>query len=545
MNEIESIIPRQNHVILLRHCVRSTKSKVKLNLIDSSATRPISEFTKSPLPNWNVPSDWCTEDAVKTIKNSGSYLMREVLHKKDELYTRKKKIKFNVIADTAYRDVDTALSLTLGIAEGAKELTDYVETIGLNNLRYDHYLFKPFDFVKRKSKSKYPNSLEKPICDPNFSVKDKAKEVVHRFHTIPRPKSDLNETLTLLENLAGVGSAGPLASLTNNPELSVNDIQLYRDEDFEGPINVLKLMAQMMFYSRAGGIKPSFLPKATVEDVYNMLAWAHYSRSVISVDNRKIALKGAILADTVIRELQRRNQSNNKDSDDAYDVKVTILVGHDTDIDSLATALGLRWRLSPPFYQDDFGEFVATPPGSAMHFVHDIDSSEVKMSYLYPIMVTGKSKGYHLNRTGILESAPMTFRKGIDENFAYKLVQDNAASYVSSVENNLNGVDVLNARAEAVLKRYPEAAECFSNVTSQHHDTIMMVRDPFCNNASCWIGFSFVSLIVVSILVIFTNSRRIKKIVESTVTDNWLANEQAKVLVEKKEGEKNDWVSTP
>ena len=447
---------RKQHVMIFRHCVRSTSSTVKLYTNSSEKSTPITDFTASPLPNWNVPDEWCTKEALKTIKRTGKYLMNNILNEKNNNYAGTDepiKIHFDIVSDTAYRDVDTSFALSLGIKEALNDLHDKIEATGISNLRLDDVLFKP---IKSLTKTSDGDIFNEPICSSSFSPKRKIQEINKKLRELPKPTTNLNDAITILENRGGIGISGSLKSLSRNSELN-----LYHDGNLQGSINVVKLMAQMMFYSRAGGIKPPFLPKATVNEVYTLLAWAEYVRNVISTDNVKAALKGAILADSVIRNL-REDIDPTKHS---YDEKVTILVGHDTNMDSIATAMGLRWSIPPPFYQGDHGEYLATPPGSAMYFTNDLDSNVVKMSYLFPIMVSGKGKSFHYNNTGILESIPMIFREDENEEHNYNFSYDETSSFISSFRDNKTGVDILFDRTASVLRIYPEASECFLNAT--------------------------------------------------------------------------------
>jgi len=463
--------PQKNHVIILRHCVRSTKSKVQLYLqnSDKSTRFHIKDFTASPMPNWNVPDDWCTQEGIKIIKKSGADLMRSILFSdeiKEGMDGKKWKVKFEVISDTAYRDVDTALALSMGISEAVTELKEFVEPTGLLNLRYDPLLFKPFEAVKHKFDPEKSEKIDQPKCLPQFSSKKKAEDVKQRLERVPKPEPQLDQMLALIEKLGGPGPAGKLDSYTNFPDESINNLHLYHSETFQGALNILVLMGQMMFYSRAGGIKPPFLPDATVEEVYQVLSWVHYARSVKNVDNAKAALKGAILADSVVRGLENSSAKCENDNCDTYDAKVTILVGHDTDLNSVATAFGLRWKLPPPFYQDSSGEHMPTPPGSGIHFALDVGTGVLDMAYIHPIIVEGEGDDFHFNRKGIFESTPIIFSKDIPKAPMSSLFQEPNSSHLVSLDSKLSAVDVLSNRAQLSLKRFPEASECYYNLTN-------------------------------------------------------------------------------
>ena len=99
----------------------------------------------------------------------------------------------------------------------------------------------------------------------------------------------------------------------------------------------------------------------------------------------------------------------------------------------IATALGIRWKLGPPYRSgiDSAGEYVPTPPGASMHFEYDLETGALDLSYLYPV--------YPLDDTDVdfsLKKAPLVFypelnsieglvkvsqKRSIDFDFSYKI----------------------------------------------------------------------------------------------------------------------------
>lgn len=138
-----------------------------------------------------------------------------------------------------------------------------------------------------------------------------------------------------------------------------------------------------------GFIRP-FFPNATSKDVYRFVEWIHWAGSVLRVDNVQSATKGVVMTNAILESLEH-GCYNVKDSASRcikeYDSSATLFVGHDSDFANVATALGIRWKLEPPYKSgtDDIGEYVPTPPGASMHFEYDLPTGELKLSYVYPL----------------------------------------------------------------------------------------------------------------------------------------------------------------
>ena len=64
------------------------------------------------------------------------------------------------------------------------------------------------------------------------------------------------------------------------------------------------------------------------------------------------ATRGALLARTMMDAIQLDDPNDDPDDDDDDDVDtVTILVGHDTDLDAVATAMNAAWEFDVPYIQ--------------------------------------------------------------------------------------------------------------------------------------------------------------------------------------------------
>ena len=433
---------RQHHTFLFRHCVRSTKSKVKLYNGDTKASTHIADYIAKPLPKWNTPDEWCTETAIEIMKNTGGFLVDTIFVGDDRA---NKRIKLRFISDTSQRDVDTSLALSLGMTAASLKYKNFLID-GLSNLRLDHALFHPFD------NRDYSRTTR---CDKYYKQNQIATDIEHRLKIVPPPDSDLFAALTLLQHLGGKGDSS-LFSIEPPSEIYLNRTEM----KLAGAINVIKLLAQMLFYSRAGGIDPPFLHKATLETVYEILEWVHWSRSVLSVDNVEIATQGAVISEAILQSLEDGHLGEDTCASD-YDICATVFVGHDSTIDAVATALALRWKLKPPYRsgRDSIGEYLPTPPGGAMHFVHDERVGSLQLAYIYPVYFSGKGSQWVLNKTGILESVPMTLKLPIESSTTSR--SSETATLISSVDSFPFG---MRKRMLSILTLYPGSNDCYKDI---------------------------------------------------------------------------------
>jgi hypothetical protein len=284
-----------------------------------------------------------------------------------------------------------------------------------------------------------------------------------RYQKVPPPEPGLVATLQLLRDLGGVGPMGPPAKKEEN------------DEGFEKYVNVVKMFAQMMFYSRASGIQPPFLPNATSNEVYRLLDWVHWSRSVLNIDNVESVTDGAVMAHAVLEVLETGKYNGvstrsdpldggatQEDKDD-YDIRVTIIVGHDGNQNTLASALGVRWQLPAP-YQSRLQDS-ATPPGSALHFSHDTDLGSLDMSFLYPVFGTD----WTLDQTSAMGSVPLSLVDSSSDTLSNAVNVDKSAgaTEIGASDDGRSGVQLLREHLFSVLREYPGAMECYDAALSR------------------------------------------------------------------------------
>jgi hypothetical protein len=433
---------KKKHVFLFRHCVRSTDSFVNLH----NATTPTdnddvrlgdknnhhhqkegelwvpnfwSTLSQSEvqLPDWNVPPYWCTENGMQQMHATGVYIYNTLLK------GSKRKVKFHFVSDASQRDVDTSYALQQGISHAILDDTDnqdlYSTTTTISSLANSNVhvteilpnIFKPFQSTTISNNA---------MCTNHITTEQWRQEVEDRFqNVVPQPTTSIIDILHLLQ----LTSATLMDDTDSKATVVVDPIK--NEPVLTGMINLIKLVAQMIFYSRASGIgsnnntNTSFLYRITNEQLYTiLLPYIYYSRSVLNVGTTEAATRGALFVRTMIDSIHFSynekigSENSNTVEDDDHDDTVTIIVGHDTDIDAVATAMGISWqlRILPQYksntpntaetintnYNNSISWYM-TPPGSAIYICHEIEmgsnnntedvdnDSVVTMSYFAPI----------------------------------------------------------------------------------------------------------------------------------------------------------------
>lgn len=397
----EGLFHMSTHIFVFRHCLRSTKSNVNLN--DGNGKQSVQSFFSGDdkeariIPSWNTPENWCTEEGINIMQRTGAWLAESTTIN-DLHFTTSNKNKLRVVSDTSQRDLDSALSLVNGILSGRDNRSP------LPSIELNPDLFHP---TKNSTFGAGP-----PLCDP-VDEQIRVAQIQKRLGSIAPP--------SLLQNIWKLinDTVAPLKIpiLPSSDIIKLNRTRL----DLIGPVNFVKYMAQTLLYSRAS----SLLPQSSIDDqLQKLLPWIAWQRSIVDVGNSMAAQRGAVLINFLLEAMGTRTSEN-----------TIFLFGHDSTLNSLATALNVSWTL--PFYGADS----ATPPGSAIHFYYDRKRDNVKsgadavqMELLYP---TYFSKGGSINSTGILESLPLASFDSWSEFKDHALFQ---------------------------LKQYPGAVECFENV---------------------------------------------------------------------------------
>ena len=193
--------------------------------------------------------------------------------------------------------------------------------------------------------------------------------------------------------------------------------------------NLVKYVAQSIVYSRASGI--DYWENVTPGDVYNLMAWEHWSRSVQNVGNNIAAASGGVLMARILRALNVNHQND-----------VTFIIGHDGDLDAVATALDMSWTLPSPYHS----AYTPTPPGCGIHFSYDDSDEKIEISFLAPIFFSDRS--LNLNTSGILVEVPVKFGS----------FETNSRGGTATIVSSL---DALRDRMLSTLRKYSGSMECF------------------------------------------------------------------------------------
>lgn len=413
----------EQHYFLFRHCVRSTPSTVR-DAPKTAAAAPSNDAMPSeaafiasrhfPMaPDWNVPTNWCTETGLHSVQAIGAWLFSKKIHASSSnintttatatATATNRVIRFEILADgAAHRDIDTAYALARGLDHAAPVAATHntaftnLSVTGLDILRYERFLFEKEEVLLGGKQY--------------YSDKDMLLAAQERLQVLPMPNPPPLKAWKLVQDLVGPG----MLNDTTNPDFFRNRVTVVnRTAYMTGATPVLELFAQMLFYSRASNIS-NFVDQATTDQVYSLLQYVHWSRNICHVRNPQTACRGAVHAvalEQVLRQgslyaTSSRSRSDNQE-DDETTTRATIIAAHDGDLDALATALGADWKLGPPYASTPY---TPTPPASAIHIVLD-ESLRLSFEFLYPVYSSnvGNATEWITNTTGILEAVPLTF----------------------------------------------------------------------------------------------------------------------------------------
>ena len=410
-------------VLLMRHCVRSTKTTIKIcdgNGNNNSRDVNITDYINVPLPDYGVPPMWCTPKGLDYIEKEGQFIINQVVLPESPSH-----LHVNFVVDESHRDVDTAIALSKGMKE-ALELGQLVTFSGLDEIELATDLFKP------------EGGSNDTYVDPEALCPRTEYTLQDLSHQIEKQINDLEATSLLDEQLEGVlellvtlGAAGP------------NLLALDRDQykcPGTGQVGLLwELLIQLphaALYSKASNVKP-FLPTATDQEIYRMLYLADCIRSLKGVGNILSAKKGIIMAKSMLAAL-RQHETNRliKKGNMKETLTLTVFVGHDGDLDNIATALGLRWTMPAPYFhtEDQVGRVVATPPGSGILLSSTAaDVEDVSMSFLCPVNLIGNESTDH-------QLTPIFTTDGMEDKMT---------------------MDELESRLAKTLDQYPSLLSCY------------------------------------------------------------------------------------
>lgn len=125
------------------------------------------------------------------------------------------------------------------------------------------------------------------------------------------------------------------------------------------------------------------------------------------------------------------------------------------------------------------GEYIPTPPGSAMQFVMDTEDTWVNLSYRFPILVKpfdkttlGKRipRRMQRNSSGRLEKVPMYVKTRWNISLATGIQPTvDPSGYVTRATMMEHGWDALQAQMDDTLKAFPESRQCYENFWLPSH----------------------------------------------------------------------------
>jgi len=255
----------------------------------------------------------------------------------------------------------------------------------------------------------------------------------------------------------------------------------------------------MVFYSRASGLPKPFLPAASLKDVMTFAQWVSWTRSVLEVDNSNKALHASTMGPATIHALQTgkhrilggHSEKSPSHDGDEVDASVVIFVGHDGNLDTIASAFGLGWTLGPPYLDREHSQqitntdresILSTPPGAGFHFRYSVDDDSLSISYLYPAFFNSTNA---LNTTGILERTPVYLRSSFgsgdaDASFAVETDKvSNVLRIQTKTSASSNVLDFLQSRLSKAVSSHlePDEMDCYSKTMEE-----LRVLGPSCKS---------------------------------------------------------------
>mmetsp|Transcript_34383 Transcript_34383/g.83162 ORF Transcript_34383/g.83162 Transcript_34383/m.83162 type:complete len:492 (-) Transcript_34383:264-1739(-) len=430
---------RENHVLLLRHCVRSTSKHIKVcdGVNNTERIAALSEFIAAPFPEWNVRSKWCTKRGKEIIFNLGKYIADSIT---TGSASNNVHVGVNIVSDDMPRNVDTAKALMRGMREvldAAVKSSSSFSYHGLDDMSIDRMAFG-------KSAS----------CSHVHPI-DRAGQIKERAARFPLTDFIAPDELESVIASLGVFDESVIRLTDNHPSSIFNYSQHHCDGSMSLSMDLMEVVAEMAFYSRASHIQPPFLPFANDEIVYKMKYLKDYIRSMEGLDNKYSARRGLIVAKSILNALSQDENSfhahpkSNKDW-----ISITIFAGHESNMRQVATALGLRWIVPPPYFndpsRDQKGQIVSVPPGSGIIFSSfpESDDDNISMSFIVPTNLMSADDA----NTTIHQKVPIHLLDMSDSELA--IVNDEAATI---------SLEELEKRIRTTLVQYPDLRTCYGN----------------------------------------------------------------------------------
>ena len=338
----------KHHFFLLRHCVRSAAyDDESLKVLHQTGTQP----------EWSVPKDWCVgKGAQHILQDTGKYIARKYLAKEDNLES------IDIIADSSTRTILSAYALQKGLKSKLKRRN----IRGLDEIQTSHsWLFDS-------------------VCEQEYDKSTIELELKRKLKETPKPNLNMRQAVHRIRDWVGWEP--------DYSKLSFQTRFVRNRWDFSGAALLLDDFAQLLFLSKSVGL--DFCPNATVNQVYELLQLHDWRRSILFTNNTRAASKGAPMLAYLYNLWEEQQVLVTQSNTLPQSSRATIIMGHDSDLNYLATLLGATWEL--PAYQHTRtqqrnGVYLATPPGSGIHIELDLpdggslDDTTLSLEFLAPV----------------------------------------------------------------------------------------------------------------------------------------------------------------
>ena len=372
---------RENHVLLLRHCLASPPDSIRVCKEGSGGGGhddvPFAAFlgdAAKPLPDWPAPPGGCTRRGLDIVKDSlAPYVASLVLgsHHRGAgggKRGRRRHVEVRVVTDGSRSGTDTAAALADGLEVALRtRVSSWQGKAGLTYDGLDRQQPAPALFSGGRSEdgsNDESSGQSTAICDQT----EEEDEGVYRevSERLSRAIHDVNSPLAQ-DALATIDD--PEEPIADKLEKSrwrfPKSINRADSIDIDGGVvadegcranpvgtflSATALLAEHIFASRAARLDPPFLPDNFVEyyngPAYGWLPLADRVRSVELAGNGEAAARGAVLAKSILAaavagEAGKGARRNEGGADEV--VRLTVYVGSPADVYGAATALGLQW----------------------------------------------------------------------------------------------------------------------------------------------------------------------------------------------------------
>jgi len=333
----------------------------------------LAPYTSHSMPDWGVADGWCTSGGTDIMAKTGKDLI-------DNFGFDPALVRF--ISDPMMRDVDTAFYLAMGMG---------IQHVAID---LDEVLFR------------------EPQCEEYAPpTETTAAERRARFDKAPLP-FDYKTSLAEMQEIIGVGPAGRLEDI-DGPDAG---IVLDDQGVIVGAARIMAEFGQVMLYTYASDIP--FL-NVTEQQVNKFAAWHAWWMNILFVDNSYSVASNAFLMHRILDDLKTASTTN-------------VFAAHDSNIDGIASVLGLKWNASPYAPDETNGELMPTPPGCGLLFEFDDDNAgAITVAFVHRIF---------------------------DHSDVFKLTRTEVAKF--------EGISEFEQAIMSGLKKFMGAEECFNKAAS-------------------------------------------------------------------------------